>query len=85
MSIPITAILEVNPPGEYNIPAHIIVSFKDKIYRVQKGGPIGPELNVFVQRRGKGFHVLKTVVGKGIFKDMLKKVIGLKLPAGFKP
>ena len=81
--IPTTTILEVHPAGEYHMPAYIIVRFKGKRYRVQKGGPVGPGLNVFGLRKTK-YVILKTQVGEGIFKDMLKEVEGVHLPPGFK-
>lgn len=82
-AMPVTTILEVHPAGEYGVPPHIIVEFKGREYRVQKGGPIGAGLNVFT-KRGRGYFVLQTLVGEGIFKDMLRVTRGLQLPRAFR-
>ena len=50
---------------------------------ILKKGPIEGGLNVFI-KRGRGYYLMKTLVGKGLFKDMLKNVKGVKLPPGYK-
>jgi hypothetical protein len=40
-------------------------------------------LSVYV-KKGRGFYLLKTPVGEGAFKDMLKNVEGMPLPPGYK-
>jgi hypothetical protein len=57
--------------------------YKGREYRVQKGGPNGPGLNVFGRIRNR-YQILKTLVGQGKFKDMLKKNEGLRLLPGFR-
>ena len=83
MSAEVTTVLEVHKKGEFNMPSYIIVMYKGKEYRVQKGGPNGPGLNVFGRIRNR-YQILKTPVGEGKFKDMLKNVEGVRLLAGFK-
>jgi hypothetical protein len=78
----VTTITQAYPPTQYDM-AHIIVEFKGKEYRVQKGGPAGPGLNVFT-KRGRGYYALKSMVGQGAFKDMLKVTKGLKVPPGYR-
>ncbi len=80
--LPVTSVLDVYPRSTIDM-EHIIVRFKGKRYRVQKGGPGGPGLNVYTNR-GRGYYYLKTKVGEGIFADMLKSVNGLPLPPGYK-
>ncbi len=81
MSLPITTVKEVYRATEYD-QTHIIVDFKGKEYRVQKSAD-DEGLSVFT-KRGRGYHILKSRVGEGIFTDMLRAKEGLRLPAGFK-
>ncbi len=82
MSIPVTKVKAVYPKEGYD-PAHIIVTFKGKEYRMEKNVLGNKGLTVFV-KKGRGFYILKTPVGEGAFKDMLKNVEGMPLPPGYK-
>jgi len=80
MSVPVTTILEVWPKEGYD-PQHIIVRFQGKQHRIEK--VVGFGFRVYT-KKGRGYTLLKTSVGEGIFKDLLKKVEGLRLPPGYK-
>jgi len=81
MSIPVTKVLQVHPKEGYD-PAHIIVTFMGKEYRVEKHYSIPKKLSVFT-KKGRGYNLLKTPVGEGMFKDMLKNIEG-PIPPGYK-
>ena len=83
MSVPITTILSVEKELNGYKQENVLILFKGKEYMILKKGPIEGGLNVFI-KRGRGYYLLKTLVGKGLFKDMLKKVQGATLPPGYK-
>jgi hypothetical protein len=76
MSIPVTNVLDVQLKPKDDVP-HIIVMFKGKQYRIDN------DLSIFI-KKGRGYYILKTPVGKGLFKDLLKQVSGVRLPSGYK-
>ena len=81
MSIPVTEVIAVYAKDGYD-PAHIIVTFKGKEYRIEKNSTQPKKLSVFA-KKGRGYNILKTPVGEGMFKDLLKNVVGT-LPSGYK-
>ena len=83
MSIPVTTVLSVEKELNGNKQENVLILFKGKEYMILKKGPIEGGLNVFI-KRGRGYYLKKTLVGKGLFKDMLKNVKGVKLPPGYK-
>lgn len=75
----VTTVLSVEKEVDGIKLLNIIVKFKGKQYMVIKNRD---GLNVYIHR-GRGYYLLKTKVGQGIFKDMFKVVSGARLPPGF--
>ena len=79
MADPVTTVLSAKKELEnIKIPA-AIVEFKDKVYMVTKNTD---GLHVFI-KKARGYYLLKTKVGQGVFKEMFKVTKGARLPPGF--